>query len=1193
MRLGVLGPLVLWDGEGGEVPLPGAKVRALLASLVVRRGAPVPVDSLVDDVWGDSPPSDPAGVLQARVSQLRKVLRSANTGSGDAPTVVFRSPGYRLHGALSVDADDFEYKADRASRLLRGADAAAAAELLDDALALWRGRALVEFADEPFARATAARLEERRLAAVEDRAEARSALGEDAALAGELRALLDAHPFRERLRAAHMRALYRSGRQGEALDSYEELRTRLADELGTAPGPEIAALHTAVLRHAPELGPGSRTAGGAGSELGLGLALGSGDGGTSSGEDPRPDGARAGASDVAAAGASDKDRTGPGHQPGRRPAEEDTAAAAAVVGGSAHPSSVHPAGPTPSVPQSGADGPRGRRGRLPVAVGPLIGRDGEAARVCAMVGNGRLTTLTGPGGVGKTRLAVEAASRAGDRFPGGVVLVDLAQVEPGGDPVAAATAALGLRDDAQAADRDPAARFAAALAGERVLIVLDNCEHVIGGAAELAACVIAGAPEAHLLATGREPLGVPGERVRPVAPLGLPAPGAPPDAGALRRTGAVRLFAERAAAARPGWELTDGNAAAVAAVCRRLDGIPLALELAATRIRAMSAAELAERLDDRFRVLSGGRRGVPERQRTLRAVIDWSWETLDADERALLRRLSVFRGGWTLEAAEAVCGAGAALLPSLVDRSLVVAADEGDGGGGTRYRLLETVAAYAAERLAEAGEEKEAGVRHAAYYAEFAERADAGIRGPEQGVWLERLDVECANIKAAVGEAGRSGDAVTALRTAVACAWFGTVRGRLGEVRALLEEALALRPGEESDQPDRLDRPDRPDRLDRRDRLAVLSLQAEAVHAAVMALSAAFDGDEGPIGAALRERLARGRGDARLRRAEWFLTYAEWGMGDLEEGGRRAARVLEAARAAGDRWGTAAALVVEAWCAQIRGDLDRHRSAARESERLFREEGDDWGVLQASDLLAQAAEMRGEYGEAGRRLREGLEDAERLGLWGVVSARLSGLGRIAMLLGDLVGARRSLERARAIAVERGDEGGREFADAGLALVARREGRLDEAEERTRASIARNDRGQGDIGLAFIEAQLGYVAEQRGDAEAALAHQRRGLERARASGDPRAVALALEGTAGALSLAGDAAAAAELLGEADAHRLWTGVPLPEAERFDIRRAEERVRETLGEDAFESSRTRGRTKARPGAGSPRTGGEEAPH
>ncbi|WP_152529212.1 ATP-binding protein [Nocardiopsis chromatogenes] len=863
-------------------------------------------------------------------------------------------------------------------------------------------------------------------------------------------------------------------------------------------------------------------------------------------------------------------------------------------------SPVRASAASPGAPYPGAEGPRGRRGRLPVPVGPLIGRDGEAVRVGAMVENGRLTTLTGPGGVGKTRLAVEAASRIEERFPGGVVLVDLAQVDCGGDSAPAVAAALGLRDDAQTADRDPVARVAAALAGERVLVLLDNCEHVIGGAAELAARLTAEAPEVRVLATSREPLGVPGERVRPVAPLGLLAPGAPPDAGALRRTGAGRLFAERAAAARPGWELTDANAAAVAAVCRRLDGIPLALELAATRVRAMSAGELAERLDDRFRVLSGGRRGVPERQRTLRAVIDWSWETLEADERALLRRLSVFRGGWTLEAAEAVCGDEAALLPALVDRSLVVAVDEGDG---TRYRLLETVAAYAAERLAEAGEEKGIGVRHAVYYAGFAERADAGVRGPEQGVWLERLDREYANVKAAVGAAARTEDVEAALRMAVACAWFGAVRGRLGEVRALLEEALALLPG------DRLDGPDRPDRPDD---IAALSLEAETVHAAVTALGVAFDGEERSVDTALRERLARGRGHARLRRAEWFLTYAEWGMGDLEEGGRRAARVLEAARAAGDRWGTAAALVVDAWCAQIRGDLGRHRSAARESERLFRAEGDGWGVLQASDLLAQAAEIRGEYGEAERRLREGLEDAERLGLWGVVAARLSGLGRIAMLRGDLAGARRSLERARAIAVERGDEGGREFADAGLALVARREGRLDEAEERTRASIARNDHGQGDIGLAFIEAQLGYVAEQRGDAEAALDHQRRGLDRARVSGDPRAVALALEGMAGALSLAAGAEAvgeadlagaadsegeaetasaarkAAELLGEADAHRLWTGVPLPEAERFDVRRAEGRIRAALGEEDFEESRTRGRSRARSAAASPTCGG-----
>ncbi|WP_026128483.1 AfsR/SARP family transcriptional regulator, partial [Nocardiopsis halophila] len=340
MRFGVLGPVTLWDDDGGRVLLPGAKVRALLASLLIRRGGLVPVDTLVDDVWGDSPPSDPSGVLQARVSQLRKALKAAraDTGGGQGPDrgpeVVFQAPGYLLRGGGEVDADVFEREADRAAKLLREADGAdprsalrSAVRVLDDALGLWRGHALAEFADEPFARAVAARLEERRLTAVEDRAEARLALGEDAALVGELRSLLDAHPFRERLRAVHMRALYRSGRQSEALASYEELRSALAEELGADPGPDLAHLHGAVLRHDPALG--------------------------------RP-------------GIPEKGESG---------------------------------GTVPSSP-----GPR-LRGRLPVPVGPLIGRDGEAARVRAMTESGRLTTLTGPGGVGKTRLAVEAASQ--------------------------------------------------------------------------------------------------------------------------------------------------------------------------------------------------------------------------------------------------------------------------------------------------------------------------------------------------------------------------------------------------------------------------------------------------------------------------------------------------------------------------------------------------------------------------------------------------------------------------------------------------------------------------------------------------------------------------------------------------------------------------------------------------------------
>ncbi|WP_017538740.1 ATP-binding protein, partial [Nocardiopsis halophila] len=706
---------------------------------------------------------------------------------------------------------------------------------------------------------------------------------------------------------------------------------------------------------------------------------------------------------------------------------------------------------------------------------------------------------------------------------------------------------------AAASGEAPADRVAAALAGERALVLLDNCEHVADGAAALAARLLEEAPGVHLLATGREPLGVPGERVRPVAPLGLPAAGAAPDAGAMGRTGAVRLFAERAAAAVPDWELTDGNAEAVAAVCRRLDGIPLALELAATRVRAMSVHELAERLDDRFRVLSGGRRGVPGRQRTLRAVIDWSWDMLDAGERALLRRLSVFRGGCTLAAAEEVCGDEAVLLPALVDRSLVTADQE---EGRTRYRLLETVAAYARERLVEAGEDDLYRVRHAACFMRFAERADAEVRGPEQGRWLGLMDAEAANIRAAVGAAAGAGDAGTALRTAAATAWYGVLRGRLCEARALLAWALEPVPAPEPE-----------------------LLYAEALHAGLDLLSGVSGGRDP---AALRARLegaveaADGEGALRLRRALWFLVYAEWGMGDLEEGDRRAEALLASFRSAGDRWGTAAALVVDAWCAQIRGDLERHRRSAEESERLFQAEGDGWGVLQASDLLAQAAEMQGVYGEAERRHHEDLEAAERLGLWGAVVARLSGLGRIAMLRGDLVGARRSLERAHALALECGDEGGREFADAGLALVARRDGRLEEAERRAQASIARNREAQGAIGLAFIEAQLGYAAEQRGDAQAALAHQRQGLERAQETRDPRAVALALEGLAGALSLSGEYQEAGALLGEAEAHRLWTGVPLPEPERFDVRRAGERIRSALGDTGFARALARGRSR-----------------
>jgi len=367
------------------------------------------------------------------------------------------------------------------------------------------------------------------------------------------------------------------------------------------------------------------------------------------------------------------------------------------------------------------------RTNVPAQLTGLVGRTEAVAELRALLHDHRLVTLTGPGGVGKTRLALETAAQLADAFPDGVWLAELAgpgSARPGpagsASPADQVLAVLGIRDDSSL---DPADRLADALRGSRMLLILDNCEHVIDQAAKLAALLVQAAPELRVLVTSREPLMLAGEVVWAVPPLDLP--------------GAVRLFMLRAAAAVPGFrpdDLDDDNAEAVAALCRRLDGLPLALELAATRVRTLGVHELLARLDDRFRLLATGHRDAPARQQTLQAVIDWSWELLTEPERLVLRRLAVATDGCSLDAAETICAEDdldvLGLVSRLVDRSLVVPAG---GPDGPRYRLLESVAAYGLRRLHDAGESGVLRERHRRYYAGLAARllgaADVARRG--------------------------------------------------------------------------------------------------------------------------------------------------------------------------------------------------------------------------------------------------------------------------------------------------------------------------------------------------------------------------------------------------------------------------------------------------------------------------------
>ncbi|MCF3176932.1 winged helix-turn-helix domain-containing protein, partial [Streptomyces sioyaensis] len=720
MRYGILGTTQAGRADGTPVALGGARLRALLTALALRPGRALPPEVLIADIWGADPPADASGALQALVGRLRRALGHAAVASADG--------GYRLCAEPdAIDLHRFERLVAEGGRALGEADPARAAALLDDALALWRGPAL---ADLPDAGSWAAGAERRRLDAQRTRLAAELALGRADRALPQLHALCQEHPLDEPLQALRLRALRAAGRPAEALAAYEEIRTGLADRLGTDPGPELRALHAELLRPQPATRPSSplpETASASGTPYGTGT----GSPADASATDPAP--------------------------------------------GSAHP----------------------RRGNLRARLTSFVGRDADLAALRSDLAEHRLVTLLGPGGAGKTRLSQEGAESAAaalpDAWPHGVWLAELAPVDdPQTVPEAVLTAlgaretvvrsstAEGLRAATDATALDPLARLAEHCAGRRMLLVLDNCEHVIGAAAELAERLLAHCPGVTVLATSREPLAVPGEVLRPVEPL--------PDAVALR------LLADRGAAARSGFRIED-DPAACTEICRRLDGLPLAVELAAARLRLLSPRQLADRLDDRFRLLTSGSRTVLPRQQTLRAVVDWSWDLTGEPERAVLRRLSVFSGGCDLAAAEEVCAGGgvdrrevAALLGSLIDKSLVVAApagkEDGDGrsgaGGQMRYQLLETVGEYAGERLDEAGERAGAERRHLVAYRELARTTDPLLRGPGQRAAMERLELEHDNLRTALRRAVAARDEHEALCLVLSLQWFWSLRDHRG-----------------------------------------------------------------------------------------------------------------------------------------------------------------------------------------------------------------------------------------------------------------------------------------------------------------------------------------------------------------------------------------------------------------------------
>jgi len=716
-----------------------------------------------------------------------------------------------------------------------------------------------------------------------------------------------------------------------------------------------------------------------------------------------------------------------------------------------------------------------RRTNLTAPVTSFVGREHEIARIGNLLERERLITLLGPGGAGKTRLAREAMSRWVDRVKDGVWMVELAPVET--DVTGAVLGALGLRDavlrEAIVA-RHALDRLLDALAERETILILDNCEHVVAGAAELAEQLLGGCPRLRIVATSREALGIAGESIVPVTPL--------------EQTAAERLFGDRARAARPDFAFDEH----AAEICRRLDGLPLALELAAARLRTLSASELAARLDDRFRLLTGGSRTALPRHRTLRAVVDWSWELLEEPERRLTAQLAVFPAGATVESASAVAGEDVLDgLSALAERSLIQVV----AGEPTRYRMLETIREYALEKLAGAGELEQARDRHARYFAALVARAEPELRGADQHRWFARLQDERENILAALRHLGEVGDARGALRLAVDLLWFWLLSGSEEETRRWLAFALAV-PGE-SDPADRAI-------AEAAQRMAAIGEQSEiaAVAAELADVADALDDEGRPLISLARAVLPalagdEARGDAAqaqllAHRDPWVRAAARlFAAGRAENGGEQEAVAVElaAARAGfdelGDSWGLAMTLFLESSRLLITGDLERAEAAATAAAQSLARFSSESGMLALH--LADIRIRRGDLAGA-RELTRRAQEQPALG--GDDTAFLQALqARIAYLDGDLEEAARVVAEARERLARGGPTAprqghGRAMLAAIGATVAARSGDFAEAERRLAeahaVALATEDKPM----VASIAVAAATVADARGDREAA-------------------------------------------------------------------------------------------------------------
>ena len=994
LTVALLGPVeVRRDDE--PVPVPSGRTTEVLVRLALEAGRSVRAEQILDELWAGS---EGRNTLQSKVSQLRRAL-------GGAAPVSFGLGGYRLN-VDDVDLLAVERLAGQVAEARRAGNPEIVRERAAAALAHFRGEVLQGAGDGAWLEPHRRRWEEVRLGLVEDHLAARVSLGAAGDVVGELEELTERHPLREGLWSSLVTALYRAGRQADALAAYARVRRRLVEDLGVDPGPGLRRLEEEILAQSASL----------------------------AGLEPGPD---------------------------RRP------------------------------------------GNLP-PVGPgLVGRATESAALHALLTEHRVVTVVGPAGVGKTRMALAVAHDRDE--PGGAWLVRLDGVSDPSSVLRAVAEALHV----------PAGELTARFAGPASVLLLDNTEHLRDAVADLVELLLAGAPRLRVLVTSQVPLAIDAEAAFTLGPL------APDDATAL--------FAARAARLPRPVTLTEETADAVDQLCRRLDGLPLALELAAARLASLSVPELTRRLDDRFALLHDPTSRAPARRRGLQAAIGWSHDLLEPDDRRGLWALAVFAEGAPLSAAEHVFGALGIPAPEaldvvgvLVDRSLVTV--DVSVHGEVRYRLLDSIRAFARDRLAEAGLADVAGAAHAAWFAGVADRQARTVRGPQQVACLETVRVDRANIDAALAWCAVH-DPPQGLRTAVGFGWTWVVLGDGEAGAARVRGALTAAP------------------------------EADAsTSAAALLLACWLEASAGDLELAAGDlnRAEMLVDDDRLRadlhRHRAFLRIQQGRPADVVV---EAEAAVAAYRAQGRVWETAAALLLASYGAIVLGDTRRAGRSAADAVALLEPLGDPWGLVHARGMLGAIAQAEGRFDAAATELAGAAAESERLGFRGQAALHLSRLGRVEQQRGDRGAAVATLDRALAAARRSGDPRIAATTRTTLARVLRTSG--DDVV--ALALLEQNDRWYRDAGGgdgALLTRCLLAALTAADDPETSWWLFRGLRAEAREAGDDEAELAAVDALALLTAQRGDAERAADLL--ADAEALTAHVhSVIDADRVDAQRA----------------------------------------